>query len=197
MSEIKTNRRTDILHAACREFGEKGFDQAKMEGIAKRAGIGKSTVYEYFSSKTELLGAVGSWVFDTVMRDLDEMFGREDSLRQTIMAYLQYMARLILHVGQGIQTLGSNRELFQLMQGRGRELENYVTASFAAAARRAQANGELSDRLDVQDIAPLVMSLHSPGVILSAQENWDGMMQKMVVILFDGLSPRENMGKTE
>jgi len=47
-------RREEILEAAAIVFAEKGFHAATMEEIAIQAGIGKSTVYEYFSSKEEL-----------------------------------------------------------------------------------------------------------------------------------------------
>ncbi|MGI6120418.1 MAG: TetR/AcrR family transcriptional regulator, partial [Desulfosporosinus sp.] len=44
----------EIIKAAIRVFSEHGFDGAKMEYIAKEAGIGKGTVYEYFVSKEQL-----------------------------------------------------------------------------------------------------------------------------------------------
>lgn len=47
-------RRASILEAAAAVFSEKGFHAATMEEIATRAGIGKSTVYEYFESKEDL-----------------------------------------------------------------------------------------------------------------------------------------------
>ena len=47
MSETRENRRLEILKSACTEFSENGYDSAKMEQIARRVGIGKSTIYEY------------------------------------------------------------------------------------------------------------------------------------------------------
>lgn len=47
-------KREQILDAAASLFAEKGFYAATVEGIASRAGIGKSTVYEYFSSKDHI-----------------------------------------------------------------------------------------------------------------------------------------------
>ncbi|KUK10884.1 MAG: Transcriptional regulator, TetR family [Clostridia bacterium 41_269] len=43
-----------ILDAAAKVFSKKGFHKAKIEEIAKEAGIGKGTIYEYFASKEEL-----------------------------------------------------------------------------------------------------------------------------------------------
>jgi TetR/AcrR family fatty acid metabolism transcriptional regulator len=47
-------KREQILAAAAGIFGETGYHGAKVEDIAVRAGIGKGTIYEYFSSKKEL-----------------------------------------------------------------------------------------------------------------------------------------------
>jgi len=47
-------KRELIMDAAASLFAEKGFYAATVEEIAERAGIGKSTVYEYFPSKEHL-----------------------------------------------------------------------------------------------------------------------------------------------
>lgn len=46
------------MDAALAEFTERGFEAARMEDIAKRAGISKGGVYLYFPSKTALLEAL-------------------------------------------------------------------------------------------------------------------------------------------
>ena len=51
---LMVSKRERILNAAEELFAEKGFSAATVEEVAKRAGIGKSTVYEYFSSKDEI-----------------------------------------------------------------------------------------------------------------------------------------------
>lgn len=44
----------EIIQAALETFDRHGFQTASLEQIAGRAGIGKSTLYEYFKSKEEL-----------------------------------------------------------------------------------------------------------------------------------------------
>lgn len=51
-------RPAEILDAALDEFTERGFDAARMEDVAKRAGISKAGVYLYFESKEALLKAL-------------------------------------------------------------------------------------------------------------------------------------------
>nr|MCU0626372.1 TetR/AcrR family transcriptional regulator [Gemmatimonadaceae bacterium] len=47
-------RRAQIVEAAFREFGEKGFDAARLDDVARRAGIAKGTIYLHFTDKTAL-----------------------------------------------------------------------------------------------------------------------------------------------
>jgi len=48
------DKRMQIIRAAVKVFSRKGFHEAKVEEIAQLADVGKGTVYEYFSSKSEL-----------------------------------------------------------------------------------------------------------------------------------------------
>lgn len=52
------SRPEEILDAALDEFTERGFDAARMEDIARRAGLSKGGVYLYFESKESLLKAL-------------------------------------------------------------------------------------------------------------------------------------------
>ena len=51
-------RPEEILEAALSVFTEKGFDAARMEDVARVAGLSKAGVYLYFPSKTALLEAL-------------------------------------------------------------------------------------------------------------------------------------------
>lgn len=50
----KAEKRLEILTAAMKIIYQEGFDGFKMEDIAKEAGVGKGTIYEYFESKNAL-----------------------------------------------------------------------------------------------------------------------------------------------
>jgi AcrR family transcriptional regulator len=51
-------KRAEILAAAAHVFGEKGFSNATTRDIANQADMGESTLYNYFSSKSEILLAI-------------------------------------------------------------------------------------------------------------------------------------------
>lgn len=50
--------RRRLLDTAARQFGESGFDAARIDDISRGAGFAKGTVYNYFPSKQDLFGAV-------------------------------------------------------------------------------------------------------------------------------------------
>jgi AcrR family transcriptional regulator len=84
-------RPDELLDAARDEFVAKGFDAARIEDIARRAGLSKGAVYLYFASKEELLRAL-------IEREVAPMFGQVRTLAKTIedpRAALTMIARTI------------------------------------------------------------------------------------------------------
>ena len=47
-----------ILEAGAKIFSERNFYEVKMQEIADEAGVGKGTIYEYFSGKEDLIGQI-------------------------------------------------------------------------------------------------------------------------------------------
>jgi AcrR family transcriptional regulator len=62
------DRRQEILDAAVEVFSDHGVSKATVADVAVAAGVAKGTVYLYFSSKEELLGALRD-------RFVDELLG--------------------------------------------------------------------------------------------------------------------------
>ncbi len=53
--EEHEKKRKEIFDASVHLFLEKGFTETSMREIAKASGVGKSTLYDYYSSKDEIL----------------------------------------------------------------------------------------------------------------------------------------------
>jgi len=66
----KEQRKREIALIALDLFAEKGLESTSISEVAKQAGIGKGTVYEYFESKEEL-------IFSAFMAWIDQMMGPE------------------------------------------------------------------------------------------------------------------------
>lgn len=67
-----SSKKEQIMEAALAIFSVKGFHLAKIEEIAQQAGVGKGTVYEYFSSKEALFKEIlkeGALTFDELIAE--------------------------------------------------------------------------------------------------------------------------------
>jgi len=53
--EEQARRRKEIFDASAHLFLEKGFNETSMREIAEAAGVGKSTLYDYFKTKDEII----------------------------------------------------------------------------------------------------------------------------------------------
>jgi len=67
------DRRQEILDAAVKVFSDRGVSKATVADIASTAGVAKGTVYLYFTSKDQLLGALRD-------RFVDELLGHVTDL---------------------------------------------------------------------------------------------------------------------
>jgi len=92
----------EICAAALGVFTEKGFAAAKLDEIARRAGVSKGTLYLYFKDKDELFRAV---VRDTIAPDIEGISGlvAASNLRfsQCAPILLQRFAEMTLKVPVG------------------------------------------------------------------------------------------------
>ncbi|MGH3873994.1 MAG: TetR/AcrR family transcriptional regulator [Pseudonocardiaceae bacterium] len=69
-------RRGELLEAALREFGSRGYYLTQMEHVAATAGVSKALVYQHFASKEELFAAVTEHVVAGFLERLPEVLGR-------------------------------------------------------------------------------------------------------------------------
>jgi len=68
----KRQTRKAILAAAIKLFSEKGFEETSIEELARAAGVGKGTIYGYFSTKQEIFLAFCEDEIEYVFTRLEE-----------------------------------------------------------------------------------------------------------------------------
>lgn len=66
--EATSRRRREILDAAEQLFVNKGFQNTSMREIGEAAGVGKSTLYDYFQTKEQIL----AFALEEAMLDMNE-----------------------------------------------------------------------------------------------------------------------------
>ncbi|MEZ4721055.1 MAG: helix-turn-helix domain-containing protein [Flavobacteriales bacterium] len=84
---IRQERRAEILDAALHVFADEGYHNSSVSQIAKKAGISKGLMYNYFESKESVLKALLLDLFDYAMHELkldlaDEM--NDERMREVI-----------------------------------------------------------------------------------------------------------------
>ncbi len=88
MAREKT-KREDILAAAAKIFGSRGFYLANMADIAEEAGIGKGTVYEYFDSKSSLFIETLKYKADLYRKTMEERINGQEGFRNKLDIFIK------------------------------------------------------------------------------------------------------------
>jgi AcrR family transcriptional regulator len=86
---LQAYRRDQILNAAREVIGENGYDQSSVDQIAKRAGLSRSTIYEYFSSKEEILRGSFAAHREQLSEELARRVDRAPGLEEQLMAFFE------------------------------------------------------------------------------------------------------------
>lgn len=82
----KHERPDEILVAALDEFAEKGYAAARLDDVAKRAGVAKGTIYLYYAGKEALFQSV---VRRAVVPQLDQFENAAASYSGSVEAFLR------------------------------------------------------------------------------------------------------------
>ena len=160
----RSDKRLRLVEAACATFAERGYAATRVAEIAERAGVGKGTVYEYFSSKEELLFAV----FESINADISSRMNNALAAGGSTAEQLHNVLRL------GAEVISEQVELQPVIldfwaASRGKNIEKTyreaVVASytffrnlFSDFIREGQKRGEFKKSVDAEALATLVVS---------------------------------------
>lgn len=139
-------RPREICAAALDVFAEKGFAAAKLDEIARRAGVSKGTLYLYFSDKAELFRAV---VRDSIAPNVEAIassvssleLGFDDVVRMFLAGFAEREARLPLGAVAKI-VIGESRNFPELARVWHDEVASKAIRTLAGVVQRAQERGE-------------------------------------------------------
>ena len=88
----KEEKRVEILKAALKVISVMGFEGAKMEDIAKEAGVGKGTIYEYFDSKNTMFTEMLRHCTEEFQEGLVKVLAEGENLVEKISNFSKYGA---------------------------------------------------------------------------------------------------------
>lgn len=142
-----TERRDAILHAALEEFAVSGYAAARLDDVAKRAGIAKGTIYLYFADKETLFR-------ELVQMELSPVVGALTMAAKTDMPVRMFVEQMIeVFVREVYET--RRRDVIRLIITEGprfptiaefyyREVVQRVLEAVRALLRRGVESGELT-----------------------------------------------------
>lgn len=182
--EASEQRRQAILDAGLEVFSEHGFEAARLDDLAERAGVAKGTIYLFFKSKEDLfeqiilsaarpvlaqaaaIGAAADLPFAQMLHGMFALFERE-----ILGTSRRKIARVVIAEGARFPSIAEfyHREIIAKMLG-----------LIQMAARRAHERGELTsdaiERFPHLVSAPMVLSIV-----------WDGLFSTIAPLDVRGL----------
>ena len=88
------DRRTELLTLGAEVFGQRPYDEVRIDEIAERAGISRALMYHYFPDKRAFFAAVvhaeGERLFEATDAPLDPTQSLFSQIRTGVLAYLRY-----------------------------------------------------------------------------------------------------------
>lgn len=143
----KAERPGDIIAAALATFAEKGFAGARMEEIARRAGISKGTLYLYFETKEDMFRAVVREVVVPNIEGVEKaVFAAGLPFAATVRMLLPRFAEMVSTVPVGAvakMVIGESRNFPELARVWHDEVIFKAIGLIAGVVERAQAQGEI------------------------------------------------------
>ena len=90
MSPARNGKREAIIHAAWALIRHYGYGKTTIDDIAKKAGVGKGTVYLYFRSKTDIMLALTDLTNERITKELERIAARNDAPEERLRACVIY-----------------------------------------------------------------------------------------------------------
>jgi AcrR family transcriptional regulator len=161
------DRPREICAAALEVFAEKGFAAAKLDEIARRAGVSKGTLYLYFKDKEDLFRAV---IRDTVAPNIaaikETVEAADLPFAQIVRALLPRFAEIATRVPIGAvakMVIGESRNFPELAKVYHDLVVSQAIALISGLIERAQTRGEVREgdpRLHALSLmGPMLMGL--------------------------------------
>lgn len=168
----RTEKEIAIILAASEVFSEKGFYQTTVEEVAKKAGIGKGTIYLYFKDKEDLFSEMLSYHFCELSQEMERILKTKKPILDKLKEVIKINLRLFIRFGWIFEeNLEVSLKLRKKKHEDGRQGEEAYFDTIAQLFRQAEAEGVSRTFSDHQMTAStLVACLHAAGINYSRRK---------------------------
>lgn len=170
-----------MLQATLELLAEVGFDGMSIDGIAARAGVGKTTIYRRYASKEELVAdAIESVRQDVVIPDTGSIWGDIDALIESA-AQITFSPLGKKTVAMIINSASSNSQFARIYS------EKYLQPrrdAFAVVLERAKARKEIPVDLEPGIVFDMMSGIMLYGLIFQPTvESWHSYVRRALSCL--------------
>jgi AcrR family transcriptional regulator len=175
-------RNRDAILAAARDvFAESGLD-APLDLIAKRAGVGRATLYRRFPTREDLIGAIFDDNFELLVEVGRSSENQADS----------YLDILYAALDQQRASLGFN-QLFSRMPPEGPAMDaiqDRWAGLIAEPLQRAKDAGIVREDLNVLDTGLLIIMIGAVTAHLVTMPDSERQRERAITLIRDAIDPR-------
>ncbi len=160
-------RKNLILEVGIEEFSSKGYENANINVIAKRAGISIGLMYKYFSTKEDLfitclshgMDILEKALYDIMISD-DKLLKKAEKLIRTICMHSKKNSNYIKMYNEISSEKGSVERIRAIVE----EIESRRSSIYITSIGRALANGDVRS-----DLNPRLFALFLDNLLTSLQ----------------------------
>lgn len=153
----KEERQDEILRAAGRVFYLNGFEKTKIEDIAKEAGIGKGTVYEYFESKQELFEKMVAFNRELYLTNVQRTLAKGKTFREKFLDLARYQTELVKEHSDIFNAMACSKIMAREMGAQFLEQNIKVEEILKSIIQEAVDQGELRSDIDPDIVSAVMM----------------------------------------
>jgi AcrR family transcriptional regulator len=172
-----------LLSAALAAFAEHGADDASLEEIARRAGVGIGTLYRHFPTRQALLEAVYRDQVEALRARADELRESDspaDALAAWLRALVAFSSTKHSLTTSLLETLGKDSDLLSACS-------MVICGAADTLLTRAQQAGVVRADADPMDLIRLV---HAVNLATQRGPTDPGQTDRLLGLILDGLRPQ-------
>ncbi|MDI6742838.1 MAG: TetR/AcrR family transcriptional regulator [Smithella sp.] len=198
-------RKDRIMDAALLIFAEKGFQNATITEISKKAGVSEATVYEYFGTKEDLLFAIPEKISNDTFEESSKVIpyikGVEGKIRAILLFYVQLYQSNPDYSALVLLQLMSNKRFRQTpaheaIRKSSHGLLDCIREGIADGTFKKDANPYLIRSMLMGTVEHLFIHWHMQGMPKRKPSIVD-LLDSFLEIVFDGIRTRkEDSGTT-
>jgi AcrR family transcriptional regulator len=172
-----------LLKAALAAFAEHGADDASLEEIARRAGVGIGTLYRHFPTRQALLEAVYRDQVEALRARADELCESDapaDALATWLRSLVAFSSTKHSLTTALLETLGKDSDLLSACS-------TVICGAAETLLTRAQQAGVVRADADPRDLIRLV---HAVNLASQRGPTDPGQTDRLLGLILDGLRPQ-------